>query len=117
MWLVDADSICKKINESIKAAVKWESEAREKKDTHGVKLAIDTRRSLLAMLSRVLEEPTIDADPVKRGKWKCVNDDEGIWMCSNCGNEISLEVGSPAEFEWFFCPYCGAKMGGKSDGR
>lgn len=59
------------------------------------------------------DAPTVDAQPVKRGKWKCVNDDEGIWMCSNCGNEISLEVGNPAEFEWFFCPYCGANMDGK----
>lgn len=62
------------------------------------------------------DAPTVDTHPVKLGKWKCVNDDENVWMCSNCGNEISLEVGSPAEFEWLSCPYCGAKMGGDADG-
>jgi DNA-directed RNA polymerase subunit RPC12/RpoP len=66
----------------------------------------------LGILEHIDNAPTIKANPVKCGKWKCVNDDEGIWMCSNCGNEIFLEVGSPAEFEWFFCPYCGANMGG-----
>ena len=67
----------------------------------------------LGILEHIDNAPTIDAQPVKHWKWKCVNDDEGIWMCSNCGNEISLEVGSPAEFEWLFCPYCGANMDGK----
>lgn len=71
---------------------------------------------MIAAMNAINEMPTIEAHTVKRGKWKCVNDDEGIWMCSNCGNEISLEVGNPAEFEWFFCPYCGAKMGGDADG-
>lgn len=58
----------------------------------------------------VNEAPTIEAEPVKRGKWECVNDDENVWMCTNCGSEISLEAGKPIEFEWVYCPCCGAKM-------
>ncbi|MBR0340806.1 MAG: hypothetical protein IJH64_00875 [Oscillospiraceae bacterium] len=69
--------------------------------------------NMIAAQNAIDEMPTIDAQPVKRGKWKCVNDDENVWMCTNCGNEISLEVGNPAEFEWLFCLYCGANMGGK----
>lgn len=63
------------------------------------------------------DAPTVDAQPVKRGKWECVNDDENVWMCTSCGNEISLEVGNPAEFEWLFCPKCGADMRGDTDER
>lgn len=71
------------------------------------------RDEVSSCIAELINASTIETQPVKRGKWKCVNDDEGIWMCSNCGNEISLEVGNPAEFEWFFCPYCGANMDGK----
>ena len=73
----------------------------------------DRRGQLAHCIRAIKSSPTIDAQPVKHGRWKCVNDDEGVWMCANCGGEISLEVGNPEEFEWIFCPYCGAYMGGK----
>ena len=56
-------------------------------------------------------EPTVDAVPVRRGKWErhyC--EDDGIpdgWQCNQCNN-------------WFYfdrrpkyCPDCGAQMGGE----
>lgn len=106
MKLIDADELCKKINSSIKLALEWENEARENKDTHGVKCAIDTRRALLAMLSMVQEEPTIDAQPVKHGKWK--RDASGELNCSNC-------MYVPKWDDDKFCANCGAKMDGDAD--
>lgn len=67
------------------------------------------------MYGIVLGANRINAKPVKRGKWKCVSDDENIWRCTNCTTEISLKTGNPVELEWRFCPYCSAYMGGKKD--
>lgn len=63
--LIDANALIKDISESIRLADEWEKESHEKKDRHGLKCATDTRRSLMAMLSRVKEFPTIEAAP----KW------------------------------------------------
>jgi rRNA maturation endonuclease Nob1 len=105
--LIDANALYKKINESIKQALEWENEAIEKKDIHEVKYAIDTKRSLLSMLSRVLEEPTIDAQSVRYGKWieTVVRGTPSI-CCSMCGSE------SPVCYPLNFCPDCGAEMCG-----
>lgn len=104
---IDADALIKDIAESIRLADEWEKESNEKKDKHGLKCAIDTRRSLLAMISRVKEAPTIEAEPVRRGHW--------IWLepygahhtrrrkCSKCGEVKAQGLTN-------FCPNCGARM-------
>lgn len=59
-------------------------------------------------ISGVIENaPTIEAEPVKHGRWKCESDMETytIWRCSECG--IGFEHTSP------YCRNCGAKMGGE----
>jgi hypothetical protein len=55
--------------------------------------------------------PTIEAEPVKYGRWK---KDDLVWdetpssNCSCCGQGISDEC-----INWFkYCPNCGAKMDG-----
>lgn len=98
MRLIDADALIKDIAESIRLADEWEKESHEKKDKHGIKCAIDTRRALLAMISRVKKSPTIE--PVKHGRWS--EDDEGFYHCSVC-KELS-------DWEHRYCPNCGAKM-------
>lgn len=104
--LIDADALCRKISESIRQANAWENEAREKKDTHGVKCAIDTRRSLLSMLSRVQEEPTIDAQPVKHAKWIVPKNDDEQPYCSVCNWHAYGDLFTD------YCPGCGAYMVG-----
>ena len=102
MRLIDADALIKDIAESIQLADEWEKESHEKKDKHGIKCAIDTRRALLAMISRVKEFPTID--PVKHGRWET-----GTFYrrCTACGAEFVDETP--------YCPNCGAKMDGESE--
>lgn len=57
------------------------------------------------------EEPAVDAEPVRHGKWidEGQNDDffpHHAWRCSECGEHV-LEIGVP----WFkYCPNCGARM-------
>lgn len=68
-----------------------------------------------AMLDDVKDAPTVDAKPVVHGHWKfgCGGYYNGIlqvdlWDCSNCGESC--------EYDFKYCPYCGAKMDGNTDG-
>ena len=109
MRLIDADALSKEIVESIRVAEEWKKEATEKNDKHGQKCAIDTRRSLFAMLFRLKEQPTIEAEPVRHGKWL----PHKITVSSKCN--ICRRVFAD---ETQFCPNCGADMreGGANNG-
>ena len=61
-------------------------------------------------------EPTIDAEPVRYGKWRQTRITlmADYYMCSECGVELKLDFIS--EFKkppvtYNYCPNCGAKMG------
>ena len=62
-------------------------------------------------LRHVLNAPTLDYAPVKRGEW--IHDINNLYGCSVC---LERETMSRKKLKKF-CPNCGAKMdGGKSDG-
>lgn len=68
-----------------------------------------------------IDAPTIDAEPVKHGKWEEISEYNGWgdthYRCSACGEEWNLESGTPAENNMNFCSNCGAKMdGGENNG-
>jgi len=46
------------------------------------------------------------------GEWREMEDDYGgvYWECSNCEDAFFLEVGTPKENNYNFCPSCGAWM-------
>lgn len=109
---IDADALIKDIVESIRLADEWERKSYENKDEIGLKYAISTRQSLMAMLSRAKEAPTIEAEPVRHGLWKCISEYEEFseemadYSCESCGYVISrLKNQKPK-----FCEECGAKM-------
>lgn len=57
--------------------------------------------------SYVSEMPTVDAVPVKRGKWEDREVRGSISpYCTNCGNGIDTI------YHYDYCPNCGAKMNG-----
>ena len=54
--------------------------------------------------------PTADVQPVVHAKWELVNEDENVYMCSNCGDEFITIDGTVTENHMLYCPFCGAKM-------
>ena len=101
---IDADALIKDIVESIRLADEWERESYENKDEIGLKYAVSTRQSLMAMLSRSKEAPTIELG-MRYGKW--IDNGEDKYICFACKGYV---------YHWFgksdFCPRCGAKNGG-----
>ena len=56
----------------------------------------------------ISDAPTIDAEPVRHGKWMPLPyDSGGYWKCSSC--ETPTEA-SGANLLYKYCPYCGARM-------
>ncbi len=67
------------------------------------------------------DAPTIDAVPVKHGKWKYKNDEDFDYVpcCSICGepdalsrNDYNYRGGKIRDNNSNYCPNCGAKMDG-----
>ena len=57
------------------------------------------------------EMPTVDAEPVRHGKWLCSDDMYETAVCSVC----NYDTEEPYEYvkkSWNFCLNCGAKMDG-----
>ena len=53
-------------------------------------------------LFEVLSAPTIDADPVRHGKWEFIDEPTiKAYKCSECGGY---------HWKYNYCPDCGAKM-------
>lgn len=57
----------------------------------------------------ILSAPTIDAAPVRHGRWIESDDGDGA-VCSQCGCDFCTMI-YPAE-NFNYCPNCGARMDG-----
>lgn len=68
------------------------------------------REALLCAKMMLDVIPTVDAEPVRHGKWMFHNDDYRPWVtCSECGH-FRFNTNKTT-----FCPHCGAKMDGESE--
>jgi hypothetical protein len=56
--------------------------------------------------SVIFEFPTVDAEPVRHGKWELAEDG---WYCSACELYPPFDC-DPEEKGIPYCPYCGARM-------
>ncbi len=61
-----------------------------------------TRSEYKLIDSVIFEFPTVDAVPVRRGKWREYQTADGMNQCSECG---VLRFGKSN-----YCPNCGARM-------
>ena len=62
-----------------------------------------------AIISRIDDAPTVDAKPVRHGRW--IRDEFGTW-CSVCGLYAYRDK-FDQPWESPYCPNCGAKMNGE----
>lgn len=71
------------------------------------------------VLQNIDDMPTVDAVPVRHGRWIRVYSRPGVlkylgWTCDQCGQRNGNEYAP----QWYkFCPNCGARMDGKGDGK
>lgn len=70
----------------------------------------------------VEDAPTIEAEPVRHGRWVKVEEEsdmlESVWKCSDdkCGCKVgAYGIFTPYGLGYVYCPSCGAKMGGGTD--
>lgn len=56
----------------------------------------------------LIDMPAADVQPVKRGKWLKRMSTSDSLKCSVCGNNH--------EYETVYCPHCGARMDGDTNG-
>lgn len=90
MRLIDKDALI----ESIKHGL-WDWETVN---------GIESRTVLEQTIQDIRNEPTIDAEPVRHGKW--IENDNGTYSCSECKSWIPKEQHYYARY----CLHCGAKM-------
>ena len=90
MRLIDADEVIKAVNEL---------------------MIVD--KTVMSFV--LMNAATVDAVPVRHGRWEHHWDDHDDWLqCSECGYGDEGEVGMNQGTN--FCPNCGARMDGKGNG-
>lgn len=78
-------------------------------------LIFPTEQFKKAFTEMINDCPTIDAEPIKHGRW-VIEPDATIMRCNICG--WAFEYYGGLEEEWNNCPHCGAQMdGGENDNR
>lgn len=68
--------------------------------------------TLLDAIKIVDSMPTVDAQPVKRGKWRLVVERviTSKYACSECDSVYAIPSELSPEGFYCYCPNCGAKM-------
>lgn len=69
----------------------------------------------VAYIDDIDELPTIDAEPVRHGRWIKVEDDYNncLYECSYCHTWTSLPTEEDSDGHIRYCWSCGAKMDGE----
>lgn len=124
MRLIDADDVLRFIEDEIEESKEEKADAQARNDDNDTSYNCGEIQEARRIKKRILESPTIDAEPVVHARW--VKDREGNTYCSHCDKYIPA-VHFHAEYqdyesEWDeeieeteVCPNCGAKMDGGAD--
>ena len=65
----------------------------------------------LALQEALNKVPTVDAEPVRHGKW--IYGNEFHWYtasCNRCGYKRTTDIKAANWNAWKYCPNCGARM-------
>lgn len=106
MRIIDADSLVRNIKKWEKYIGKYEKYIPYDEDIY------------VSTMLTIEDEPTVDAVPVRHGKW-IIRDNPGtgwyIVTCSECGEDVTSLIPMIGFFPnakamWDYCPNCGARM-------
>ena len=93
MKLIDADKLKRKCQKTATEA--WK-----------MKINASAETIMNQFIDFIDEADTVDAVPVRRGRWKEDPSGYGFWICSACG---FVSEASAANVLYKFCPHCGAR--------
>lgn len=111
---IDADTVII-ILESIEENA---TDGTENDGTDGTTRIVEpVRTTTREMMDLINDMPTMEAEPRPRSGWILGDPDEGEadLICGHCNKEYDFDVGGGDLVEllkqdYFFCPFCGAKM-------
>lgn len=70
-------------------------------------------QGVMDTVNMIGSQNTIEAEPVRHGRWECEFETYGKLRCSVCKKEALLETANDALYATSnYCPNCGAKMRG-----
>ena len=97
MRLIDADVAKKAVHEEFDECLVWDESGEYTSN----------------VIEKILEAlPTVDAVPVRQGKWIYGNDFHWYTAsCNKCGYQRRTDIKADGWNQWRYCPNCGAKMG------
>ena len=58
----------------------------------------------------LMDAPTIEAEPIRHGKWKKSGYWGRVYKCDQCGHYLDFDGVNAGRGDANFCPNCGAKM-------
>lgn len=68
------------------------------------------------MVEKIVErQSTVDAEPVRHGRWIQGKIITAFHHCSICGATYKMQVSCNKYVLFCYCPHCGAKMDGDAD--
>lgn len=112
MRLIDADSLKQKLVDHeeffIQAYGGWENLPENDK------IRVD---ELIGCIGEIVNSPTVDAEPVRHGRWETHGDDDDLsccYFCSQCGYNMDESEYLDNFSHLKYCPHCGAKMDGET---
>jgi hypothetical protein len=78
-------------------------------------VSIDPYNITRLITQKVLAEPEVDAEPVRRGEWipSSIDPYDPYFRCSVCNQGYSTIYHDGEEMN--YCPNCGAKLDGDND--
>ena len=97
--LIDADALTDELIKGIEA------------DTDRSIQTSFTKSVCMILCKAIEQQPTIDAEPVRHGKW--IYGNEFHWYtasCNRCGYKRTTDIKAANWNAWKYCPNCGARM-------